>query len=359
MMKLLVIILTIKCIMVSANIPSNDPTTINTSPYDTSSHSSTTRSIRRIKRRSPAQHQLTDDQFKETVLARLNEITESIERNRNILQEREASVADERRARCETQHNNTKHQLHKCQKNLRENIITSPPARDCSDIHHRGVTESGVYRISPQSSAEGVSVLCTIEEEHMWTVFLFRQRQTPQENFNRPWQDYKTGFGDPRGEYWLGNDNLHALTSGGRRYRLKVIATNLQGEQHSAEWETFKVANEANKYKLTVGGYTSTSTNTLGDALAIDINGRSFTTLDRDNDESDGNCAVHRGGGWWYNNCAWATATSPLCNIADDERVLYWRNFNPGEDGHRTSLSQLLMMITTDTTTTDTTQTQH
>nr|XP_053650555.1 ficolin-1-like [Cherax quadricarinatus] len=87
----------------------------------------------------------------------------------------------------------------------------------------------------------------------MWTVFLARQRQTPQENFNRPWQDYKTGFGDPSGEYWLGNDNLHALTSGGRRYRLKVIATNLQGEQHSAEWETFKVANEANKYKLTVG----------------------------------------------------------------------------------------------------------
>ncbi|KAK8720326.1 hypothetical protein OTU49_013408, partial [Cherax quadricarinatus] len=147
-----------------------------------------------------------------------------------------------------------------------------------------------------------------------------------------------------------GNDNLHALTSGGRRYRLKVIATNLQGEQHSAEWETFKVANEANKYRVTVEGYTSTST--LGDALTNDIKARFFTTLDNDNDSSRGNCAVHRGGGWWYNNCAWATATSPLSNIEPNDRELYWRNFRPRDGGLRTGLSQLLMMITSETTTT-------
>ncbi|XP_069936699.1 angiopoietin-4-like, partial [Cherax quadricarinatus] len=137
-------------------------------------------------------------------------------------------------------------QLSQCQHNVTEIKKISLRARDCWDLQHKGVTESGVYQVFPQCFAGGVSVLCEMQEEHMWTVFLVRRRQTPQVNFTRTWQDYKTGFGDPSGEYWLGNDNLHALTSGVHRYRLKVIATNLQGEQRSAVWETFSVADELN-----------------------------------------------------------------------------------------------------------------
>ena len=28
-----------------------------------------------------------------------------------------------------------------------------------------------------------------------------------------------------------------------------------------------------------------------------------FTTMDNDNDMSNGNCAKHYKGAWWYNNC--------------------------------------------------------
>ncbi|XP_069941791.1 fibrinogen-like protein 1 isoform X1 [Cherax quadricarinatus] len=173
-----------------------------------------------------------------------------------------------------------------CQHSVTESTNISSSARDCTDIQLEGETQSGVYQIFPESSAAGVSVLCKMQEDHMWTVFLARRRHTPQENFARNWQDYKTGFGDPRGEYWLGNDNLHTLTSGDQSYRLRVVATNLRGEQRSADWETFSVGDETSGYPVTVKGYSISST--LGDALAGDdwvvMDGMSFSTVDMDHD---------------------------------------------------------------------------
>lgn len=53
----------------------------------------------------------------------------------------------------------------------------------------------------------GVSkkVWCDMETDGGgWTVFLKRQRQTNQLNFSRIWEEYKTGFGDPYEEYFMG-----------------------------------------------------------------------------------------------------------------------------------------------------------
>lgn len=35
----------------------------------------------------------------------------------------------------------------------------------------------------------------------------------PRETFNREWNDYKHGFGNPEAEFWLGNENIYMLTN--------------------------------------------------------------------------------------------------------------------------------------------------
>ena len=89
---------------------------------------------------------------------------------------------------------------------------------------------------------------------------------------------------------------------------------------YSAEYWSFKIGDElSDKYRLEVSGYSGDA----GDALQYegDFNGNggfghyvhsgmSFTTSDQDNDLSHGyNCAVPRGGGWWYNDCYFACLT--------------------------------------------------
>ena len=117
---------------------------------------------------------------------------------------------------------------------------------------------------------------------------------------NRPWAEYKVGFGDPSGNYWLGNDLLSQLTAN-YRYKLRFDLQQLRtGNWYYAEYSTFIVLSEAYNYTLQVRGF---SGNASFDALG-EHNGAQFTTIDRDNDwSSSGNCAAWRGGGFWWWNC--------------------------------------------------------
>ncbi|KAA0188050.1 hypothetical protein HAZT_HAZT010783 [Hyalella azteca] len=80
---------------------------------------------------------------------------------------------------------------------------------DCSE---RPEKTSGVYTIYPSGAA--VQVYCDhTTDGGGWTVFLRRQKQEPQLNFSRTFKEYEEGFGSPTGEYWLGLENLHLLTT--------------------------------------------------------------------------------------------------------------------------------------------------
>ncbi|CAH1795837.1 unnamed protein product, partial [Owenia fusiformis] len=62
-------------------------------------------------------------------------------------------------------------------------------------------------------------------------------------DFYRTWAEYKTGFGDPSGEYFIGLDNLGALISDEKmkRYVLKLEFTTWSGQTETAEYYIFQM----------------------------------------------------------------------------------------------------------------------
>jgi len=131
--------------------------------------------------------------------------------------------------------------------------------------------------------------------------------------FNRTWDEYRHGFGDTEGNYWIGNNVLTWLTANGK-YKLKFdLQSRKNGNWYYAEYSTFRVLSEANNYKLQVSGY---SGNAHYDSFKYH-NGRMFSTYDRDNDQSSGNCAGLRGGGFWYKDCY-------RCGVNNAPNVVSW-----------------------------------
>mmetsp|Transcript_86461 Transcript_86461/g.137240 ORF Transcript_86461/g.137240 Transcript_86461/m.137240 type:complete len:107 (-) Transcript_86461:139-459(-) len=60
----------------------------------------------------------------------------------------------------------------------------------------------------------------------------------------------------------------------------------------------FAVTSERTKYQLSLGTYSGTA----GDSFS-DHRGHAFSTKDRHNGISSGNCAVTYKGAWWYHDC--------------------------------------------------------
>ena len=128
---------------------------------------------------------------------------------------------------------------------------------------------------------------------------LIQQNVNGSDFFNRSWAEFKVGFNDTRGNYWLGNDLLSQLTQNDS-YKLRFDLQLRNGTWLYAEYSSFAVFSEAYNYKLLVSGYSGNA----GDALSWH-NNMMFTTYDRDNDLWSSNCALVNGGGFWYNECSW------------------------------------------------------
>ncbi|XP_078356716.1 microfibril-associated glycoprotein 4-like isoform X2 [Oculina patagonica] len=178
--------------------------------------------------------------------------------------------------------------------NILKGIKTLPKAKSCAELHKSGQRISGVYTIDPDGSG-AFDVFCDqTTAGGGWTVF--QKRMDGSVDFYRNWADYKRGFGNLSGEFWLGLDKIHRLTK--TKNRLRVDLEDTENKTAYAEYDMFAVTSERTKYKLSLGTYSGTA----GDSLSWH-RGYPFSTKDQDNDGAGYSCAVTHKGAWWYKYC--------------------------------------------------------
>ncbi|XP_017093401.3 fibrinogen-like protein 1 [Drosophila bipectinata] len=111
-------------------------------------------------------------------------------------------------------------------------------------------------------------------------------------NFNANWTDYQKGFGDLKGEFFIGLETLHNLTASSQ-YELEIELEDYAGEKRNAIYDHFVVGPKESFYALeNLGKYSGEA----GDALSYHLYS-SFYTFDRDNEDK---CAENQLAGWWY-----------------------------------------------------------
>lgn len=170
--------------------------------------------------------------------------------------------------------------------------------RDCQELFEEGERQSGLFQIQPQGSPPFL-VNCKMTSDGGWTVI--QRRQDGSVDFDRPWEAYKTGFGDPHGEFWLGLEKVHSIM-GDRGSRLAVQLQDWDGNAESLQFPVH-LGGEDTAYSLQL---TAPVASKLG-ATAVTPSGLSlpFSTWDQDHDlRGDLNCAKSLSGGWWFGTCS-------------------------------------------------------
>ncbi|XP_018432076.1 PREDICTED: angiopoietin-2-like isoform X4 [Nanorana parkeri] len=169
--------------------------------------------------------------------------------------------------------------------------------RDCADAYKSGLTSSGIYMLRFSNSTDTVKALCDMDTSGGgWTVI--QHRKDGSVNFHRTWKEYREGFGTPSGEYWLGNEFVHQLTSQGSN-NLRIQLRDWDGNEAYSLYDTFSLGNEELNYRLNLRGYSGTAGRTSSFSPA----GTNFSTKDVDNDRCSCKCAQIATGGWWFDAC--------------------------------------------------------
>jgi ficolin len=178
-----------------------------------------------------------------------------------------------------------------------------PRYSSCKKLLEAGHTKNGLFKIFPAGFSDGLRVYCDMETDGGgWIVI--QRRQDGSVDFYRNWVDYRVGFGDLDGEFWLGNDNLRKLTETEGMWQLRFDLENWFGEKAWSEYEGFRISGD--NFRLNVDSFNERST--AGDAILHVLerfkqDGMMFSTKDKKNDNDEVGCAVTYHGAWWYNDC--------------------------------------------------------
>ena len=164
--------------------------------------------------------------------------------------------------------------------------------------------KSGMARIFPPQSWPNqltpITVFCDqTSAGGGWLVF-FRIIDDTEDFPNRLWQQYKDGFGDVKGTFWLGLEALHQLTA--RPATLRISLEDWDGNTKYVQYTQFSISGEEDGYRLSCGAYSGDA----GDNLAYHC-GAKFSTIDKDQDDNNNvHCVEEHSGAWWYQTCPWS-----------------------------------------------------
>ncbi|XP_047459691.1 angiopoietin-2a [Mugil cephalus] len=168
---------------------------------------------------------------------------------------------------------------------------------DCAAVYKSGNTNSGVYTLTLPDIKMEVKAFCDMETEGGgWTVL--QKRLDGHVDFHRTWQEYKKGFGDASGEFWLGNEFVSKMTSK-KSYKLRIQLNDWEGNSGFSQYDEFSLDGEAQNYKIHLKGYSGTA----GKISSIGQPGSEFSTKDADNDKCVCKCSQLTTGGWWFDAC--------------------------------------------------------
>ncbi|XP_017078944.1 angiopoietin-related protein 7-like [Drosophila eugracilis] len=162
----------------------------------------------------------------------------------------------------------------------------------CKELNPK---KSGVQKI--RIGNDKIDVYCDVTIAGKgWLVI--QRRVSVDTNFFRNWTSYEEGFGDLKGNFFIGLRNLNKIASL-EPQELYIELEDFSGERRYAHYDLFNVGNVYSNYSLIqLGKYSGNA----GDDLRYQLN-QSFSTFDRDNDNSTLNCASRYRGAWWYNDC--------------------------------------------------------
>uniref|UniRef100_A0A0K8R7A1 Putative ficolin/ixoderin n=1 Tax=Ixodes ricinus TaxID=34613 RepID=A0A0K8R7A1_IXORI len=172
----------------------------------------------------------------------------------------------------------------------------------CSQIQMRKRSRSGDYTINPLN--DPVKVRCDMDSDGGgWTVIQRRTIYEVNDNeFEKNEQDYELGFKVTGSGYWIGNENLHALTNFPNNQQSLRIELTRKGEPKPTVvlYRKFQVGPKKEGYKLTIDEYEGPEDY---DALSYH-KGEKFTIKKSMTERPDGDsCSERLSGGWWFKNC--------------------------------------------------------
>ncbi|XP_013379369.1 angiopoietin-2-like, partial [Lingula anatina] len=94
---------------------------------------------------------------------------------------------------------------------------------DCNDVETTGLLNIDISGFGQKT------VYC----DNGWLVVL--RRTDNQVDFHRTWNEYRDGFGDPRDQFWLGNEALYGLTNQGN-YSMQIDMKSCDGNYYYVKW---------------------------------------------------------------------------------------------------------------------------